>query len=80
MHARTEGDPEQIKKLMIEQIYRPVLWVDCVRTLLDAGITRTVECGPGKVLSGLVKRIAKGTETYAIEDRDGLDNALSSVQ
>ncbi len=80
VHARTEGDPEQIKKLMIEQIYRPVLWVDCVRTLLDAGITRTVECGPGKVLSGLVKRIAKGTETYAIEDRDGLDNALSSVQ
>lgn len=70
VHAQTEADPAKIKALMIEQIYSPVLWVDCVKTMKDAGIEQAVECGPGKVLAGLVKRIdksiaAKGLETPA---------------
>lgn len=70
VHAQTETDPAKIKALMIEQIYSPVLWVDCVKAMKDAGIEQAVECGPGKVLAGLVKRIdksiaAKGLETPA---------------
>ncbi|WP_299772329.1 ACP S-malonyltransferase [uncultured Pseudoteredinibacter sp.] len=70
VHAQSETDPAKIKALMIEQIYSPVLWVDCVKAMKDAGIEQAVECGPGKVLAGLVKRIdksiaAKGLETPA---------------
>jgi [acyl-carrier-protein] S-malonyltransferase len=65
--AKVEMDPQHIKRLMIEQIYHPVLWVDCVNALLDQGVTRMVECGPGKVLAGLVKRI-NNTVTVSSSD------------
>jgi [acyl-carrier-protein] S-malonyltransferase len=77
--AKTEADPEGIKALMIEQIYAPVLWSDCVRTMSKAGITQMVECGPGKVLSGLAKRIEKGLSAFPAESPDALVKALNEV-
>jgi [acyl-carrier-protein] S-malonyltransferase len=77
--AKTEADPEGIKALMIEQIYAPVLWSDCVRTMSEAGITQMVECGPGKVLSGLAKRIEKGLSAFPAESPDALAKALTEV-
>ena len=55
--AAPSGSVDDIKKLLIEQLYSPVRWVDCVEKLKDYGVDGLVECGPGKVLSGLVKRI-----------------------
>lgn len=77
VHARAEADPEAIKRLMIEQIYSPVLWVDTVVALVAAGVSTTVECGPGKVLSGLNKRIARDLDTQAMDDLASIDQALS---
>ena len=57
--AKSERRPETIRNLMVEQIFSPVGWVACVQTLTEQGITQVVECGPGKVLAGLVKRISK---------------------
>ncbi len=57
VHAQTESNPETIKALMLEQIYSPVKWVGCVNQLKSNGATTLIECGPGKVLSGLAKRI-----------------------
>ena len=57
VHAKTEEDPEKIKSLMLEQIYQPVLWVDCVNGLSSRGAEILIECGPGRVLNGLSKRI-----------------------
>ena len=65
--AKTCADPEAIKALMIEQIYSPVLWVDCVNAMVGQGVEATLECGPGKVLSGLSKRIHKPLSSAAIE-------------
>ncbi len=79
VNAKTEADPEHIKALMIEQIYTPVLWVDCTRALVDAGIGKLVECGPGKVLSGLCRRIDKSLAAYATETPSDLDSALSEL-
>lgn len=59
VHAQTESDPQRIKELMIEQIYSPVRWVSCVQVMVDQGIENLVECGPGKVLCGMAKRIHK---------------------
>ncbi len=79
VNAQTESDPERIKQLMIEQICSPVLWVDCVKTLTDSGIDTVVECGAGKVLSGLCKRIERSLNAYASEDPISLEKALSEV-
>jgi len=79
VNAKTEGDPEKIKQLMIEQICSPVLWVDCVNTLTTNGVDTVVECGAGKVLSGLCKRIDRSVNSYATEDNDSLAQALTAV-
>lgn len=79
VHAKTESDPEKIKQLMIEQITAPVLWVDCVNTLTASGIDTLVECGAGKVLSGLAKRIERSLNSYATEDCGCLEEALAAV-
>jgi [acyl-carrier-protein] S-malonyltransferase len=79
VHARAETDPEAIKRLMIEQIDHPVLWVDCVRTLVERGVTDVVECGPGKVLAGLARRIDKDLNSHAAEDPGSLDKAIAEL-
>jgi [acyl-carrier-protein] S-malonyltransferase len=79
VHAKTESDPEVIKQLMIQQIDSPVLWVGCINALVSAGITTVVECGPGKVLSGLCGRIEKSLVTYNLEDVAGIEKALSEI-
>lgn len=79
VHARVESDPAVIRELMIEQIYNPVLWVDCIQTMVAKGITSMVECGPGKVVSGLAKRIERNLNTYGTEDSASLEEALAAV-
>lgn len=57
--ARINREPGTVFELLVDQVDHPVLWKQSVETLLDAGHTRYVECGPGKVLQGLIKRIAQ---------------------
>lgn len=77
--AQTEQDPQKIKALMIEQIYSAVRWVECVNTMTAAGISLTVECGPGKVLSGLNKRINAELTTVSIEKPDEVESVLTQI-
>ncbi len=77
--AGTESNSEKIKALMIEQIYSPVRWVECVNTIVAQGVSTTLECGPGKVLSGLNKRISGDLTTLSVEKPDELDAALAAV-
>lgn len=79
IHAQTETDPEAIKKAMIEQIYHPVLWVACMNALAKAGADTYIECGPGKVLSGLTKRIDRSLKSLALETPDALSSALADL-
>lgn len=80
VHGATEADPEKIKALLVEQIYSPVKWVSCVEAMLEAGVETTVECGPGKVLSGLNKRVQKSLECLNIETPETLDAAMAALQ
>lgn len=77
--ADVEMNPEKIKALMIEQIFSPVRWVECVNTLATKGVSVTLECGPGKVLSGLNKRINAELNTISVEKPDELTAALAIV-
>ena len=79
VHAKNEHDPEVIKALMLEQIYSPVKWVDCVKQLKESGASTLVECGPGKVLSGLAKRIDRELSALATESAADFDAALTTI-
>ncbi|WP_308367220.1 MULTISPECIES: ACP S-malonyltransferase [unclassified Microbulbifer] len=76
VHARPESDPAAIKALMVEQIYSPVRWTECVQAMVTEGTGQLVECGPGKVLAGLAKRIDRSLTCHNIDTPDQLNTAL----
>lgn len=58
-----ENDPEKIKSALVKQLYSPVRWVEIIQKMKNEGVTTILECGPGKVLTGLIKRIDKEIKT-----------------
>lgn len=77
--ADVADSPDQIRELLSSQLYSPVRWQDCVRTMKDHGASRMIECGPGKVLTGLVRRIDGDLEAASIGTRDGLLTAIGAT-
>ena len=67
---------EHIRTLLKEQLYSPVRWVETIQLMKSKGVESIVECGPGKVLSGLIKRIDKSLHTISVNDEVSLDAAL----
>lgn len=65
--------PKNIRALLIEQLYRPVRWVETIQLMKNNGVQTLIECGPGKVLSGLVKRIDKSIEVISVCDKPSLE-------
>ena len=72
-----ESSPESIRDALVRQLYQPVRWMESVQKMASMGVTRLVECGPGKVLVGLNKRIDKQMTATAVFDPDSLAIALS---
>jgi [acyl-carrier-protein] S-malonyltransferase len=70
-------DPARIRQALVEQLYNPVRWIETVQYLAARGVTRMVECGPGKVLAGLSKRIAPEADVIAINDTAALAAAAT---
>lgn len=68
-----------IKELLTMQVYTPVRWVDCVKRLMAFGVDTYVEVGPGRVLSGLVKRIDESARVFNIEDMATLKKTLEAI-
>ncbi len=66
--ARAVSDAESFKRLLIEQVDSPVLWEDSVRWMIEQGVDRFIEVGPGKVLSGLIRKIDRNVKVYAVYD------------
>jgi [acyl-carrier-protein] S-malonyltransferase len=71
-----ESEPARIKDALVRQAASPVRWVETIRRMVDSGVTHVVECGPGKVLAGMTKRIAPGVKSFAAADRASLEEAL----
>jgi [acyl-carrier-protein] S-malonyltransferase len=74
-----ERDADRIRDALSRQAMRPVRWVEVIEKLSANGVTTMIECGPGKVLTGLVKRIAPQVTTFAINDQSSLQAALSAA-
>jgi len=70
---------EQARQSLVRQVTSPVRWKDSVLRLLQEGVTRFVEVGPGKVLSGLVRQINRNTEVINIDSPDSLEEALAVI-
>jgi [acyl-carrier-protein] S-malonyltransferase len=78
LDAQAGRDANAIRVALREQLHRPVRWTQLVGALIDkAGVAVLVECGPGKVLCGLAKRIDKSIPAVALEDIDGFDKAAA---
>lgn len=75
-----EQDPAAIKKLMIRQITGPVPWVSTIEKLAEMGVQTLVECGPGRVLSGLNRRISRDLDNQATDTLDTLQAAVSATK
>jgi [acyl-carrier-protein] S-malonyltransferase len=74
------GDPEAIRGDMVRQVTSPVQWVDCVRGMRSRGVTRFVECGPGRVLTGLIKRIDNAAGLHNIQDLSSLRKTVGELK
>ena len=71
---------DSIKSSLVRQLNNPLLWEDSIKTILDSGIEMFIEVGPGKVLSGLIKRIEPSVHVYHVADIKSLDKTLSALR
>jgi len=79
VNAELATQADSIKQNLLNQLHQPVLWVDSIRLVRQGGIGLLVECGPGKVLCGLVKRIEPDMACFGSEDSQSLQQALDEV-
>jgi len=71
-----EDQPERIKDALVRQAYSPVRWIETVQAIAGRGVTHVFECGPGKVLAGMTKRIEASLQSGAIADVASLEDIL----
>lgn len=73
-------DPAAIRQALVDQAWHPVRWVQTIEAMAGQGVTHVVECGPGKVLSGLVKRIAPEMTGISVTDPESMQAALDALK
>lgn len=78
--AEPETNAAQIQDLLVRQLYSPVLWEQSVRKMIELGVTVFIEIGPGKVLSGLVKKIDRSVTVLPVHDLESLEKALEELK
>jgi len=78
--VKTESDPARIRDALVRQAASPVRWVETIQAMVAMGATHIVECGPGKVLAAMTKRIAPQVQSLSLSDRAAVENALQAVK
>ena len=73
------SDSSDIKQALMKQLHTPVRWVETVETLANSGVDTLIECGPGKVLTGLNKRIDKSLELYSLGDERSFNKTIEAL-
>ncbi|HHT96423.1 MAG TPA: ACP S-malonyltransferase [Clostridiales bacterium] len=80
VNARIILDSSKVKDLLYNQVMKSVLWEQSVRLMIDKGVTEFIEIGPGKTLSGLIKKINKEVNVYNVENMTTLENTVSKLK
>jgi [acyl-carrier-protein] S-malonyltransferase len=78
--VKMESEPQRIKDALVRQAASPVRWVETIRKMAQCGVTHVVECGPGKVLAGMTKRIAPQLQSLSLAERASLEAALQALK
>lgn len=78
--ASYHNSRDEIKNLLVEQVYSPVRWQECIEFLIEGGVGLFVEVGPGRVLTGLVKKINRDVLTLNVEDGASLEKVLATLK
>jgi [acyl-carrier-protein] S-malonyltransferase len=78
-NAKVANTPDEIRELLKLQLFQPVLWVDCVNAMHELQANTLVEFGPGKVLTGLTRRINKSMNGLAVFDYDSLEKTIQTI-
>ncbi|HSD60947.1 MAG TPA: ACP S-malonyltransferase [Burkholderiales bacterium] len=78
--VQAHGDPQAIREALVRQAYSPVRWSETIQAMAQQGVTHVYECGPGKVLAGLTRRIAGTLQGGALADADSLEQALAETK
>lgn len=80
VHAAPETEVAAIRDNLLAQLYRPVRWIESIEFMMQQGVDSYVECGPGKVLVGLNKRIVKTAKSLAVNDPESVQVALDALR
>jgi len=78
-HVQIESNADAIRDALVRQVVSPVRWVETIRKMAADGVDKLVECGPGRVLAGLNKRIGKETQTLSVYDPETLRQARAAL-
>ena len=78
--VKVETDPARIKDALVRQAASPVRWVETIKAMVAMGATHIVECGPGRVLGGMTKRIAPEVQGLMLHDKASLEAALGALK
>ncbi|WP_338753961.1 ACP S-malonyltransferase [Bacillus sp. FJAT-52991] len=78
--AKLVQQADEIKQKLLQQLYSPVLWEDSVEALIAEGVDTFIEIGPGKVLSGLIKKINRQVRTFAIQDEESIQTVAAQLK
>lgn len=80
VNAKEIAASEEIKNALVEQVYSSVLWEDSIRYMIQNGVDTFIEIGPGKVLSGLIKKIDKSVNVYSISDIETMNDVIEKLE
>ncbi|WP_100403075.1 ACP S-malonyltransferase [Bacillus sp. FJAT-42315] len=78
--AKVVQQADEIKQKLLQQLYSPVLWEDSVEALIEEGVDTFIEIGPGKVLSGLIKKINRQVRTFAVQDEESIQTVAAQLK
>ncbi|WP_042348959.1 ACP S-malonyltransferase [Bacillus massiliigorillae] len=78
--AQPVQSSEEMKGLLIEQLYSPVLWQDCVEKMIELGVDTFIEVGPGKVLSGLIKKIDRSVRIFSVSNESEVQAVVTALK
>ncbi len=78
--VRSYADAAQVREALARQLWQPVRWTETIQSLLNSGVNRFIECGPGKVLAGLNRRITKQSTVFALTGRAAIEDAMQAEE
>ena len=79
INGRVAKNSADIKANLLKQLYMPVQWVETIECMWDFGVSQLVECGPGKVLGGLIKRIEPNMAIFSLEEPESFAQARADI-